>query len=102
MVVYNRCYALELCEISLDWVYENMEKNSILSNHIEFILQLSLRFENIIDQNFVHRDIKSGNFLLSKSSNGLEPIAKMADFGCAKTAVGWKYDLRDQRGTALY
>ncbi len=57
-----------------------MEKYRILvSNQIEFILQLFLGFENIHGQNLVHRDIKSGNVPLSKSASGLEPITKWVD-----------------------
>ncbi len=101
-----RCYALELCEVSLDEVYKDPKKyRKFLPNQVEFILQLSLGLEYIHSQNLVHRDIKSGNVLLSKPVTEEEPpLAKWADFGFAKTTSNdGKYDLSGRsRGTELY
>lgn len=102
----SRCYALELCEVSLDKVYFDLEKyHQLLPNQLEFILQLSLGLEYIHSQNLVHRDIKSRNILLAKPLNDGEPLlVKLGDFGFAKkTSCDGKYVLSGRsRGTEEY
>lgn len=50
------------------------------------MLQLSFGMEYIHSQNLVHRDIKSGNVLLSKPTrNGEASLVKLEDFGFSKS-----------------
>lgn len=104
-----RCFALELCDVSLDKVYEDRRNGGekyeslALPSHLEFILQLSLGLEYIHCQNLVHRDIKSGNVLISKSSTDKNPLVKWADFGLVKTTSSrGEFEMSGKRGTDLY
>ena len=101
-----RFYALELCDVSLDKVYEEPEKyQGCLPSQLDFMLQLSHGLEYIHDQNLVHRGIKPGNVLITfKSSNVTgESLAKWADFGLSKiTDTRGRFEMSGQRGTDCY
>jgi len=92
----------------LDKVFEDRRTGGtkyrhLLPSQLEFILQLSLGLEYIHSQNLVHRDIKSGNVLISKSFHNGEPTVKWADFGLAKTTnLRGEFEMSGQRGTDLY
>lgn len=99
-----RCYALELCEFSLDKFYEKPEKyRKLVPSQLDFMLQLSLGLEYIHNQNLIHRDIKPQNVLvISKPSDGCNPLAKWGDFGLSKTTTRGECTMSGQRGTNWY
>lgn len=107
MCVFISYFALELCDASLDQVFlpEDQPKKyrGPLPNDVDFMLELSLGLQYIHSQNIVHRDIKPGNVLISKPSEG-EVVMKWSDFGLSKptTKQGREYSVSGKRGTEIY
>lgn len=106
-MIFLRYFALELCEASLDQVFlpESDVKKYYgdLPSETDFILQLSAGLEYIHRQNIVHRDIKPGNVLISKSLTTGEVEMKWADFGLSKTTkMNGEFSLSGDRGTLCY
>lgn len=77
-----------------------MKYKGLLPSQLELMLQLSIGLDYIHNQNLVHRDIKSGNVLISFGTG--EPLAKWADFGLSKTTFRGKYDMSGPKGTECY
>ncbi|KAI9557855.1 hypothetical protein GHT06_014605 [Daphnia sinensis] len=85
-----RYYAMELCDASLDQLFLKPDhpkkyKGPRPSN-IEMFSQLADGLAYIHSQQFIHRDIKPGNILISvrPTDRGDEVTIKWADFGLSK------------------
>ncbi|XP_057381342.1 serine/threonine-protein kinase/endoribonuclease IRE2-like isoform X2 [Daphnia carinata] len=83
-------FALELCAASLDKAFlgrgNDKKYNGPLPPHIDMFLQLAAGLEYIHSMNFIHRDIKPQNILISVRNDGQkeEITIKWADFGLTK------------------
>ncbi|XP_057374317.1 uncharacterized protein LOC130695214 [Daphnia carinata] len=86
-----RHYALELCNASLDRLFLDSDHpqkyKGPMPRHIEVFHQLASGLEHIHSKNFIHRDIKPKNILISLRTAGEneEITIKWADFGLSRT-----------------
>jgi serine/threonine-protein kinase/endoribonuclease IRE1 len=85
--VYNRIFALELCNASLDKVFlgdDTKKYSGPMPPDTEVLLQLAKGLEHIHQNGLVHRDIKPENVLICVNPNTNQVLMKWADFGLCK------------------
>merc|ERR1719384_2381970 len=95
------CIAMDYCEGGD--LSDRIKKNRHASRHLpqeqilRWFTQAVLALKYIHDKHILHRDLKSGNFFLSKSGN-----IKMGDFGIAKVLECTAACAQTQIGTPYY
>ena len=73
-------FALELCEASLDKIVNDREKyGKLIKDDNAAMLQMAQGLDYLHSNNFVHRDVKPGNILITERGQ-----VKLADFGFSK------------------
>lgn len=84
-----RCYALELCDASLDKVFlsddDPKKYRGPLPSPIRALLQLAQGMEYIHSKKVIHRDIKPQNVLIVSTQRSV--TMKWADFGLSKSMM---------------
>jgi len=95
------CIAMDYCEGGdlSERIKKNRQANKNLSQDqvLRWFTQSVLALKYIHDMHILHRDLKSGNFFLSKSGN-----IKMGDFGIAKVLECTAACAQTQIGTPYY
>jgi len=95
------CIAMDYCEGGdlSERIKKNRQNNKHLSQDqvLRWFTQAVLALKYIHDKHIMHRDLKSGNFFLSKSGN-----IKMGDFGIAKVLECTAACAQTQIGTPYY
>ncbi|CAD8096161.1 unnamed protein product [Paramecium primaurelia] len=103
------CIIMELCDYDLYQEYNQLKQNQQWFSRLEqidIIRQILKGTKILIENKFVHRDIKPQNILVkvvNKGKNNQRKIYKLADFGFARTLddIYKKADLT-RVGTFLY
>ena len=97
-----RVFALELCQASLEQLFQNDQLfprpyNGPLPSDDQAFLQMATSLQYIHDQNLVHWDIKPENILIS-AQNGSRAQLKLTDIRYCKTTHKAKYSVNHEGG----
>jgi serine/threonine protein kinase len=68
---------------------------------LDWILQLGLALHHIHERRILHRDVKTKNVFLSRSSQG-KRLLKLGDFGIARTLMDTAEQATSLAGSPLY
>ena len=77
---------MELLGKSLDKLFNDFHRNFSIKTVSQIAYQMVQRIEYVHSKNYIHRDIKPGNFLIGKNNNDKNKIY-VIDFGLSKKYI---------------